>query len=141
MLPILKDGSLDSSLGQRDSESEGGIWDGHNNDFAPNAPEGAAPERAQLIPIDFDDNIGPLAISSPRRHADDAGPHPPLVIEPQIIAPEGAAPERATRQGRGKAKQYPPAVWRRGADGKLERIATSVIRNECPDIRSSRCTT
>ena len=130
MLPISDDGSLDSSLGRRDSESEGGIWDGHNNDFAPNAPEGAAPERAQLIPIDFDDNIGPSANSSPRRRPYDAGPHPPVIIEPQILAPEGAAPERATRRGRGKAKQYPPAVWRRGTDGKLERIATSVIRNE-----------
>jgi hypothetical protein len=30
MLPISDDGSLDSSLGRRDSESEGGIWDGHN---------------------------------------------------------------------------------------------------------------
>ena len=30
MLPISDDGSLDSSLGRRDSESEGGIWDGRN---------------------------------------------------------------------------------------------------------------
>ena len=80
MLPVLNDGSLDSSLCRRDSESEGGIWDGHNNDFAPNAPEGAAPERAQLIPIDFDGNIGPSAISSPRRRPADAGPHPPFII-------------------------------------------------------------
>ncbi len=90
MLPVLDDGSLDSSLGWQDSESEGGIWDGHNDDFAPNAPEGATPERAQLIPIDFDNNIGPSANSSPRRRPYDAGPHPPLIIEPQIIAPEGA---------------------------------------------------
>ncbi len=41
MLPILYDGSFDSSLCRRDSESEGGIWDGHNNDFAPTAPERA----------------------------------------------------------------------------------------------------
>jgi hypothetical protein len=96
MLPISDDGSLDSSLSRRDSESEGDIWDGHNNDFAPKAPEGAAPERAQLIPIDFGNNISPLAISSPRRRPYDAGPHPPVIIEPQILAPEGAAPERAT---------------------------------------------
>ncbi len=40
------------------------------------------------------------------------------------------APEGAHRRTRGKAKEYPPAVWRRGADGKMERVSLSVIRQE-----------
>ncbi len=38
------------------------------------------------------------------------------------------APEGAHRSTRGKAKEYPPAVWRRGADGKMERVSLSLIR-------------
>jgi hypothetical protein len=40
------------------------------------------------------------------------------------------APEGATYQRREKAKQYPPAVWQRGADGKLERIVMSIVQKE-----------
>ena len=40
------------------------------------------------------------------------------------------APEGAHQRTRGKAKEYPPAVWRRGADGKMERVSLSVIRKE-----------
>ncbi len=50
---------------------------------------------------------------------------------PHNIAPTSTkAPEGATRQQRGKAKQYPTAIWRHGADGKLERIAMSIIQKE-----------
>ena len=41
MLPISDDGSVDSSLYSRDSESEGGIWDNQDNDNVSIAPEGA----------------------------------------------------------------------------------------------------
>ena len=44
-----------------------------------------------------------------------------------IIPTPTKAPEGATRRQRGKAKQYPTAVWWRGADGKLEKIAMSII--------------
>jgi hypothetical protein len=36
-------------------------------------------------------------------------------------APEGA------RHQRGKTKQYPPAIWQRSADCKLELVSLSVI--------------
>ncbi len=52
LLPISEDGSVDSSLNTRDSESEGGIRDNYDNDNVSNAPEGA-----QLIPHDNDDMI------------------------------------------------------------------------------------
>jgi hypothetical protein len=58
--PISVNGSVDSSLFSRASESEGDIW-----------------------------------------------------LTPNITQ----APEGAHRRTRGKAKEYPPAVWRRGADG------------------------
>jgi hypothetical protein len=51
------------------------------------------------------------------------GARPPLNIVPTAKT----APEGATRQHCGKAKQYPPAVWRCDADGKLERIAMHVV--------------
>jgi hypothetical protein len=51
------------------------------------------------------------------------GACPPHNIVPTLTK----APEGATRQQCGKAKQYPTAVWWRGADGKLERIAMSII--------------
>jgi hypothetical protein len=37
-----------------------------------------------------------------------------------IVPTPTKAPDGATCQQRGKAKQYPTAVWRRGADGKLD---------------------
>ncbi len=60
MLPISDDGSIDSSLYTLDSESEGGIWDNHNDDNVSIAPEGA-----QRIPPDVDDNDGTPMIGSP----------------------------------------------------------------------------
>ncbi len=59
MIPISDDGSVDSSLYTQDSESEGGIWDNHDDDNVSNAPEGA-----QLIPPDDDDNNGTPMIGS-----------------------------------------------------------------------------
>jgi hypothetical protein len=47
-----------------------------------------------------------------------------------IVPTPTKAPEGATRRQLGKAKQYPTAVWWHGADGKLERIAMSIIRKE-----------
>ncbi len=41
LLPISEDGSVDSSLNTRDSESEGGIWDNYDDDNVSIAPEGA----------------------------------------------------------------------------------------------------
>ena len=79
------------------------MW-GNNNydDDASNAHEGA-----NLVPPDFDGNEG-------------------VQPTPNITQ----APEGAHRRTRGKAKEYPPAVWRRGADGKMERVSLSVIRQE-----------
>jgi hypothetical protein len=59
---------------------------------------------------------------SPEREA--AHPAPNIVPAPSI------APEGATRRQRKKAIQYPPAMWRRGADGKLERSAISIVQKE-----------
>jgi len=99
--PISDDGSVDSLLLSHASESEGDIW-GNNNydDDASNAHEGA-----NFVPPDFNGNEG-------------------VQPTPNITQ----APEGAHRRTRGKAKEYPPAVWHRGADGKMERVSLSVIR-------------
>ncbi len=101
--PISDNGSVDSSLFSRDSESEGDIW-GNNNydDDASNAHEGA-----NLVPPNFIGNEG-------------------VQPTPNITQ----APEGAHQRTCGKAKEYPPAVWRRGADGKMEHVSLSVIRQE-----------
>jgi hypothetical protein len=101
--PISNGGSVDSSLFSRASESEGDIW-GNNNydDDASYAHEGA-----NLVPPDFNGNEG-------------VQPNPNIT----------QTPEGAHRRTCGKAKEYPPAVWRRGADGKMERVALIVIRQE-----------
>jgi len=101
--PISDNGSVDSLLFSRASESEGDIW-GNNNydDDASNAHEGAI-----LVPPDFNGNEG-------------------VQPTPNITQ----APEGAHRRTGGKAKEYPPAVWRRGADGKMEHVSLSVIRKE-----------
>ena len=103
-------------------ESEGGFWDNQYNDDVSIAPEGA-----QLIPPD-DVDREPLVGSPVGRNIglerEAVRPVSNLVPAP-IQAPEGAYQRR-----RGKAKQYPPAVWRRGADGKLERIAMNIVRKE-----------
>ncbi len=112
MLPVSDDGSIDSSLYSWDSESEGGFWDNQYNHNVSIAPEGA-----QLIPPDNDGNRAPLVglpvvcNIGPEREA--AHPAPNIVPAP-ITAPGGA-----THWQRGKAKQYPPAMWQHGADGKL----------------------
>ena len=51
--PISDNGSVDSSLFSRASESEGGIWGNNNYDDASNAHEGA-----NLVSPDFDGNEG-----------------------------------------------------------------------------------
>jgi len=85
------------------SESEGDIW-GNNNydDDASTAHEGA-----NLVPPGFNGNEG-------------------VQPTPNITQ----APEGAHRRTCGKAKEYLPAMWRRGADGKMERVSLSVIRQE-----------
>ncbi len=91
MLPISDDGSIDidSSLYARDSESEGGIWGYHNDDYVSIASEGA-----QLIPPDVDENNGTPMIGSPvgipvgRRNVGDN--LPPNIVPASIQAPEGA---------------------------------------------------
>ncbi len=120
MLPISDDDSVDSSLYSQDSESEGGIWDNQYNDDVSIAPEGV-----QHIPPDDDGNGAPL-VGSPVGcnigHEREAA-HP----APNIVQAPIQASERATCRRCGKAKQYPPAVWQGGADGKMERIAMSVV--------------
>jgi len=100
--PISDNGSVDSLLLSHASESEGDIWGNNYNDDASNTHEGA-----NLVPPNFDGNEG-------------------VQPTPNITQ----APEGAHRRTRGKAKEYPPAVWRRGADGKMERELLSVIRKE-----------
>ncbi len=77
---------------------------GNNNydDDASNAHEGA-----NLVPPDFNGNEG-------------------VQLTPNI----NPAPEGAHQRTRGKAKEYPPAVWCRGAYGKMERVSLSVICQE-----------
>ncbi len=100
--PISDDGSVDSLLFSRASESERDIWGNNYDNDASNVHEGAN----QVLP-NFNGNEGVQPT--------------PIIIQ----APEGA-PSRT----HGKAKEYPPAVWRRGADGKLERVSLSVICQE-----------
>jgi hypothetical protein len=106
--PISDNGSVDSSLFSRASESEGDIW-GNNNydDDASNAHEGA-----NLVPPDFDGNEG-------------------VQLTPNITT----APEGAHQRTRGKAKEYPPAVWRRGADGN-NMFALTFGQQDIPPIVS-----
>ncbi len=91
MLPISDDGSIDidSSLYTRDSESDGGIWGYHGNDYVSIAPEGA-----QLIPTDVDENNGtPMIgsqVGSPVGRRNDGDNLPPNIVPAPIQAPEGA---------------------------------------------------
>ena len=107
--PISDNGSVDSSLFSRASESEGDIW-GNNNydDDASNAHEGA-----NLVPPDFDGNEG-------------------VQLTPNITP---APPEGTHRRTCGKAKEYPPAVWRRGADGN-NMFALTFGQQDIPPIVS-----
>jgi len=101
--PISDDGSVDSSLFSHASESEGDIWGNTNYDNdAFNAHEGA-----NLVPPNFNGNEG-------------------VQPTPNITQ----APEGAHRKIRGKAKDYPPAVWRSGAHGNMECVSLSVICQE-----------
>jgi hypothetical protein len=126
MLTISDDGSIDidSSLYTWDSESEGGIWGYHDDDNVSIAPDGA-----QLIPPDVDENNGTPMIGSPVGSPVDCrndGDNLPLNVVPAPIQ----APEGANRRHCSKAKQYPPAEWWGGADGKLKRIAMSDVPRE-----------
>ena len=98
--PISDDGSVETFLFSRASESERYL--GNNNyddDASKNAHEGA-----NLVTPDFNGN---------------KGVHP----APNIIP----APEGAPCWNCGTAKEYPLAVWCcAGADGKLERVSLSV---------------
>ncbi len=101
--PISDNGSVDSLLFSHASESEGDLWDNNNyDDDASNAQEGA-----NLVPPDFNGNEG-------------------VQPTPNITQ----APEGAHQRTCGKAKESPPAVWRRGADGKMERVSLSVSCQE-----------
>jgi hypothetical protein len=64
-----------------------------------------------LVGLPLGCNIGP--------ECEAARPIPNIVLDP----------EGAPRRRHGKA-QYPPAVWRCGADGKFERIAMNIVRKE-----------
>ena len=109
--PISDHGSVDSLLFSCASESEGDIWGNNNYD-----DDGSnAHERANLVPPNFNGNEG-------------------VQPTPNITQ----APEGAHRRTRGKAKEYPPAVWRRGADGKMERVLLSVIRKEYKKLNCDR---
>ena len=101
--PISYDNGVDSLLLSCASESEGGIWDNNNyDDDVSNAHEGA-----NLVPPNLNGNEGVQAA-------------------PNIIP----ASEGAPRRTHVKSKEYPLAVWHRGADGKLEHILLSVICQE-----------
>ena len=73
-----------------------------HDDDASNAHEGA-----NLVQLDFNGYEG-------------------VQPAPNIIS----ATEGAPCGTRGKAKEYPPALWRRGADGKLEHVSLSVIHQD-----------
>jgi hypothetical protein len=109
LLPISDEDSVDSSLYSRDSESEGGIWDNPHNDDVSIAPEGAQliPPNDLIPPDDF--NREPL-VGSPIGH--NIGPdHETTRPVPNLVPVPIQAPEGAYQRRRGKAKQYPPAVW------------------------------
>ena len=110
MIPVSDDDvSIDSSQQSDDSESEGGIWDNNANDDVGFAPEGA--NRNLILP---DSPVG-----SPVGQRNEGANGAPNVV-----------PAPATRKTRGQARKYPEAVWRRGTDGKLERVSLNEIRSE-----------
>jgi hypothetical protein len=114
---ISDDCSVDSLLFSHDSKSEGGIWDNANDDDVSFTPEGG---NQNVIPLDDKEIIAPIV----GLHVDcgnEGVNQPPHYVPDPNPAPEGA------RCQRGKAKQYPPAIWQCDADGKLERISLSVI--------------
>ena len=117
---ISDDSSVDSSLYSRDSESEGGIWGNNDVDDASLPPEGG---NTNVIPPEDDNRRAPLH-GSPIGQGNEGVNVPRNIVPDQNTAPEGA------KRRRGKAKQYPPAVWRRGADGKMERISLSQVRKD-----------
>ena len=107
--PISNDSSVDSLLFSHASESEGGIWaNNYYDDDTSNTHEGA-----NLVPLDFNRNEG-------------------VQPAPKIIQ----APKGAPCRTHGKAKEYPPVVWHRGADGKLERVSLSAI---CKEYKQLNC--
>jgi hypothetical protein len=116
MIPVSDDDiSIDSSQQSNDSESEGGIWDNYANDDVGFAPEGA---NRNLILLDS-------PVRSPVGQRNEGANRAPDIVPDPALAPEGA-----TRRTRDKARKYPEAVWRRGTDGKLERVSLNAIRSE-----------
>jgi hypothetical protein len=75
-----------------------------------------------------DSNRAPLVglpVGRPVGWGHEGACHPHKIVSTPTKVPEGA-----TRWQRGKAKQYPTDIWRCSADGKLERIAMSIIWKE-----------
>jgi hypothetical protein len=114
---ISDDSSVYSLLFSRDSESEGGIWDNTNNNDVSFAPEGG---NQNVIPPDNKGIRAPVVGSPINSGNEGVNPLSNNLPNPNP-APEGA------RCQRGKAKQYPPAVWQCSVDGKLKRVSLSVI--------------
>jgi hypothetical protein len=82
----------------------------------------------ELIPSNDDGEGAPLVGSSVGHNIDPE--HEAASPVPNIVPAPIQAPEGATRQRCKKAKQYPPAVWQRGAEGKLERITMNIVWRE-----------
>ena len=84
---------------------------------------------------DYDDGIVHIPRPPPAPNIRNEGAGPNIIPEgdPPVHAPEGAAippaPNISTRT-RGRARQYSPAKWMRGADGKLERVNLSELKQQ-----------
>ena len=84
---------------------------------------------------DYDDGIVhiPRPPPAPNIQNEEAGPNIIPEGDPPVHAPEGVAippaPNISTRNRR-RACQHPPAKWMRGADGKLERVNLSELKQQ-----------
>ncbi len=108
--------SVDSLLFSCDSESDGGFWDNTNNNDVSFAPEGGN----QNVILPNNKGFRAPVVGSPVNCGNEGVNPLPNNVPDRIPALEGA------RRKHGKAKQYPPAVWQRGADDKLE-VSLSLI--------------
>ncbi len=85
---------------------------------------------------DDDDGVVHIPQPLPAPHIINEGAGPNIIPEGDdpVNAPEGAAippaPNIGTRKNCGRAHQYPPAKWIRGADGKMERINLSELKQQ-----------
>jgi hypothetical protein len=104
--------SIDSLQQSDDLESEGGIWDNNANDNVGFAPEGA--NQNLILPN--------LPVGCPVSQQNEGANRAPEIVPDPALAPEGA-----TCQTRGKAKQYPEAVWQCGTNGKLKQVSLNAI--------------